>query len=98
MSSRVSSSAGKRANHSVTAVSSWPGKIQRTSRLRMPSVLGYQVVQPSSLSAPDPSGQQCAYATSRSLRRSSASSGEPGLAWDHSLDGWGRHEVHIDHF
>lgn len=40
MSSRVSSSAGKRANQPATAVSSWPGKIQRTSRLRIPSVTG----------------------------------------------------------
>src|SRR6266566_5455088 len=39
-SSRDCVSAGKRANHSATAVSSWPGKIQRTSRLPTPAMTG----------------------------------------------------------
>src|SRR6266852_230157 len=38
MSSRDSIRAGKRPNHPATAASSWPGKIQRTSRLRTASV------------------------------------------------------------
>ncbi len=40
MSSRDSVLAGNRANHRATAASSWPGKIQRTSRLRTASVTG----------------------------------------------------------
>ena len=40
VSSRDRVSAGKRPNHSAAAVSSWPGKNQRTSRLRTPAVTG----------------------------------------------------------
>src|SRR5256885_741736 len=40
MSSRDSTVAGKRANHPVSAGPGWPGRIHRTSRLRMGSGRG----------------------------------------------------------
>ena len=40
MSSCCSIPAGKRPNHPATAVSSSPGKIQRTSRVRAPPATG----------------------------------------------------------
>jgi hypothetical protein len=40
VSSRDSIAAGKRPNQPATAASSWPGKIQCTSRLRTPSATG----------------------------------------------------------
>ena len=75
-------------------------EIERTSRLRCPSVTGLSgcAAVIADLLLTPPCAVMMRTRPNSLLRRSSASLSEPALVWDQSLRRWRRHDVHIDHF